>query len=288
MDIAQMELDLELDAQLEAELMADLEAEDNNNTTTTSSIPLEYEAKPDVNKLLVSDEATDRFEALPRPTAIFLHGVDDMSTADITKYTDSPLLVKIEWINDSSCNLTFKTEQDALQVAQTLMSQPAAAEIDHRALVPAKPFENHSNLSMRIATDEDVKERGARERSRYYLLHGVDDQPLSEDRKEARKAHVERMRKNGGDGRDVFSRLGARLPERRDRNRDRSQSPTKNVNRRIKRERSVEREIPRHLKDRLGLVKTEVVEDDQQDDEKESCSSSNSSRSSRRVKDEML
>ncbi|KAI8638854.1 hypothetical protein BD408DRAFT_9877 [Parasitella parasitica] len=247
MDTAQMELDLELDAQLEAELMADLDADD--------AALAEFEAKPHVEKMLVSDESIDRFEALPRPSAIFLHGVDDMSTADITKYTDSSLLLKVEWINDSSCNLAFKTEQDALQVAQTLLSKPVA-ELDHRTLAPAKPFENQS-LSIRIATDEDVKERGARERSRYYLLHGVEDQPLSEDRKEARKAHLDRMRTNGGDGRDVFSRLGAKVPGRH-KPRERSRSPTKHAGRHIKRERSVDREIPQHLKDRLGLVKTEA------------------------------
>lgn len=260
--------DLELDAQLEAELIADLETTADNNINNNTTTTTEIDVKPSFDEMLVGDELVDRFEALPRRTAIFLHGVDDMSTADITKYADSPLLTKVEWINDSSCNLAFKTEQDALQVAQTLLSQPVP-ELDHRTLVAAKPFENHT-LSIRISTDEDVKERGARERSRYYLLHGVEDQPLSEVRKEARKAHLERMQKNGGDGRDVFSRLGARkepTPNER-RSRDRSRSPTRNGNRSVKRERSVEREIPQHLKSRLGPVKTEnaVTEEDQKDD----------------------
>jgi hypothetical protein len=265
--------DLELDAQLEAELIADLEttADNNNiNNSTTTTTTTEIDVKPSFDKMLVADELVDRFEALPRRTAIFLHGVDDMSTADITKYANSPLLMKVEWINDSSCNLAFKTEQDALQVAQTLLSQPVP-ELDHRTLVAAKPFENHT-LSIRISTDEDVKERGARERSRYYLLHGVEDQPLSEVRKEARKAHLERMQKNGGDGRDVFSRLGAKkepTPNER-RSRDRSRSPTRNDSINLKRERSVEREIPQHLKSRLGPAKTEnAVNEEKTRDQKD-------------------
>ncbi|KAL0135329.1 hypothetical protein V8B55DRAFT_1555947 [Mucor lusitanicus] len=253
----QMDLDLELDAELERELAADLEAP----TTTTTAPEATTDVKPNLaDTMLVGDEPVDRFEALPRPTAIFLHGVDDMSTADITAYANSPLLVKVEWINDSSCNLAFKTQEDASQVAQTLLSEPVPA-LDHRTLVAAKPFENHP-LSIRIATDEDVKERGARERSRYYLLHGVEDQPLSEERREARKAHVDRMQKNGGDGRDVFSRLGSKVPPRN--SRDRSRSPTRSEGRNIKRERSVEREIPDRLKSRLGLVaKPETVEADE-------------------------
>ncbi|GAN05340.1 hypothetical protein MAM1_0088d04810 [Mucor ambiguus] len=269
---AQMDLDLELDAELERELAADLES---STTAPAQTSATKSDVKPKLDAMLVGDEPIDRFEALPRPTAIFLHGVDDMSTADITTYANSPLLVKVEWINDSSCNLAFKTEEDASQVAQTLLSQPVSA-LDHRTLVAAKPFQTHP-LSIRIATDEDVKERGARERSRYYLLHGVEDQPLGEERKEARKAHMERMQKNGGDGRDVFSRLGSKAPpvERRS-TRNRSRSPTKSEGRSIKRERSVEREIPNHLKSRLGLVaKPETVVTDET--EKESS-----------VKDEIL
>ncbi|CAO3641722.1 unnamed protein product [Mucor fragilis] len=247
--------DLELDAELERELAADLQAPQAT----------EADVKPNAaDTMLVGDEPIDRFEALPRPSAIFLHGVDDMSTADITAYANSPLLTKVEWINDSSCNLAFKTQEDASQVAQTLLSQPVPA-LDHRTLVAAKPFQSHS-LSIRIATDEDVKERGARERSRYYLLHGVEDQPLSEDRKEARKAHVERMQMNGGDGRDVFSRLGSKMPpapERRN-SRNRSRSPTRTQDRSIKRERSAEREIPDRLKSRLGrAAKPETVATDE-------------------------
>ena len=43
-------------------------------------------------------------EAILRPEAIFLHGLDEMSTKDIRTYcNDLPPLEKIEWINDTSC-----------------------------------------------------------------------------------------------------------------------------------------------------------------------------------------
>jgi hypothetical protein len=210
--------------------------------------------------LLVADEPIDRFEALPRPTALFLHGVDDMSTADITAYANSPLVTKIEWINDSSCNLACATAEDALTVAASLLPTPQT--LDHRTLVPAKPFTKPTEeddqkasipLFLRISTDEDVKERGARERSRYYLLHGSEDRPVTKERREARREHIERMQKNGGDGRDVFSRLGNKVAPS---GRSRSRSPERN-DARVSQSRT--RDVPDRLKSRLGPIKSEPV-----------------------------
>ncbi|KAI7907207.1 uncharacterized protein BX663DRAFT_495182 [Cokeromyces recurvatus] len=227
------------------------------------------------NVQLVGDEPYDRFEALPRPSAIFLYGVNEMSTKDIEQYVDSTLLIKIEWINDSSCNLVFDNPTDASTVASSLLLKNNVV-LDHRTLVPAKPYLmiNHDHqvidLFIRIATDEDVKERGARSRSRYYQLHGVDGQTLSEERKEARREHIERMKRNGGDGSDVFSRLGKKVENtvsspsrRRYYSRSRSRSPLRNSKRSssTRRERSppIQKEIPEHLKSRLGPIKTSEI-----------------------------
>lgn len=205
---------------------------------------------------LVGDEDVDRFEALPRPTALFLHGVDDMSTKDITKYCNHVSLEKVEWINDSACNLAFTTSEQAQEALKALVAGENIT-VDHRALVPAKPFVNEQDISqelfIRVSTDEDVKERGARQRSRYYLIHGVeDDKTISVERQEARKEHRERMTKSGGDGRSVFSRLGGKVERRR------SLSPSRKAERRsLSPSEREEREIPSHLKSRLGNINVE-------------------------------
>ncbi|KAI8081056.1 hypothetical protein BDF21DRAFT_462717 [Thamnidium elegans] len=203
---------------------------------------------------LVADEEIDRFEAMARPTALFLQGVDDMSTKDITAYCNHVALEKVEWINDSSCNLAFNTEEQAKEALASLLVD-TTVRVDHRTLVPAKPFidqdEKSHELFIRISTDEDVKERGARQRSRYYLIHGVEeDKSISIERHEARKEHLERMRKSGGDGRSVFSRLGNKVERRR------SVSPSRQETRSTDRDResSTEREIPDSLKSRLGKI----------------------------------
>jgi hypothetical protein len=267
----------ELDLELEAELALDL----HSTTATEDTTVLEQEFKNELiqqeekadtieeekDVKLVADESIDRFEALPRPTAIFLLGVDDMSTQDITTYCNQPSLEKVEWINDSACNLVFKTEEEAHSALGTLLADATVA-VDHRTLVTARSFVNTAendkthNLFVRISTDEDIKVRGARHQSRYYLIHGKEegDKHLSEERQDARKEHRERMKKSGGDGRSVFSRLGNTVERRR------SVSPVREEERSIKRDRSVERDIPQHLKNRLGpspslQVKMEIREE---------------------------
>lgn len=247
--------DLELDVDIEADLQR------------LSPAPPSPTAIKTEEPLLVADETVDRFEALPRPSALFLHGVDDMSTDDIMAYVNTPLVTKVEWINDSSCNLVCATPDDALAVASALLPMPQ--ELDHRTLVPVKPFiktidnddQNITNaLFVRISTDEDVKERGARERSRYYMLYGSKDQPVTAERAEARREHLQRMQKNGGDGRDVFSRLGNKATPS---SRSRSRSPERNSGR-ITHSRN--RDIPDRLKSRLGPIKHEACVKTEQDE----------------------
>jgi hypothetical protein len=209
---------------------------------------------------LVSDETVDRFEALPRPTALFLHGVDDMSTKEISSYCHHADLVKVEWINDSSCNLAFTTQEQAQEALKELVVDKDQ-DVNHLQLTPAKPFVNEDgesfSLFIRISTDEDIKERGARERSRYYKIHGTENENISKERKESRKEHYERMNKSGGDGRSVFSRLGSK--------RNRSLSPSQKETRELKRERTPEeREIPDRLKSRLGPLTKPVIKQEEE------------------------
>lgn len=192
-----------------------------------------------------------------------------MSTKDIETYCNQESLKKVEWINDASCNLAFNTEEEARVALENILEKKEEVTINHKQLNPAKPFVDSTGkthtLFVRIATDEDVKERGARQRSRYYMIHGTEDLKLSEERKVERKKYFERQSQNGGDGRSVFNRLGNRVEGNR---RRRSISPSRETERMVKRERSSpEREIPSHLLSRLGpkverkeIIKEEPIE----------------------------
>ncbi|KAI8393514.1 uncharacterized protein BYT42DRAFT_9579 [Radiomyces spectabilis] len=182
-----------------------------------AELPAYTEQSPDTTEK-PAEEAKDEtkdstFDPSRRAEALFLYGLDDMSTKDIHAYCEGLNLKKIEWINDSSCNLVFTVESDAKAAAQALLETPlpADADLSHKELQKAKPFQKDerqfNNLQLRVSTDYDLKEKGARERSRYYLLHGTEDSEVGE-----------RERESSSRG-DIQSRLGPRRDDRRPRDR---------------------------------------------------------------------
>lgn len=120
-------------------------------------------------------------------------------------------LTKLEWIDDSSCawafpvllqafqptdlrdttgNLVYATPEiaDAALTALTLPSHSPSA-LPPLTLRPAKPSPTVAPdvaLSIRIARPTDRKERGARERSRYYLFHPEEDKGEIHERQRRR------------------------------------------------------------------------------------------------------
>ncbi|KAG0172316.1 hypothetical protein DFQ28_003575 [Apophysomyces sp. BC1034] len=225
------------------------------------------------------DDANAKQDEEPRPNVLFLYGLDEMSTRDIKTYCKGLNLEQIEWINDSSCNLVFPTEEEARAAAGVLLEQEG--EISHTILRKTKTHTRDDrvfeNLHIRIATTADVKERGARERSRYYLLYGteesVHDRPMSSDDHVPVTSRLGARRER--DERDVFSRLGRRRDDsyggdtddrrhsrRRERPRRRSMSPVQrkpvvpsDVDDKIE-DNDLSSELPESLKGRLGPRQT--------------------------------
>ncbi|KAI8992271.1 hypothetical protein BDB01DRAFT_777803 [Pilobolus umbonatus] len=245
MDSADMDIDLDVD---EAELQHIL---DMSGEVMVDSPP---------KTKLVAEEPVDRFAPAPRFNALFLLGVDDMSTDEIKEYCNTDKLLKVEWINDSSCNLVLGSFEEVKEIAKSMMQDPTNT-LDHTHLLPVKPFirdgVEQNTLFIRQSTDEDIKVRGARERSRYYALHGVRSSEVS-----SRTGDEDNKKKNGERG-DVFSRLGKKVErnqdhryERRHERRDyrqRSVSPARESTRRS----LSPLPIPERLKSRLGPLKTE-------------------------------
>ncbi|KAI9496972.1 hypothetical protein BDB00DRAFT_785080 [Zychaea mexicana] len=193
------------------EAIADLESalgtgDDVFNTTTTMAVPAEdFRSEQKFNG---EEEENQSKESIPRPEALFLHGLDEMSTKDIRAYCSNLSLEKIEWINDTSCNLVFANKEAVEKAIEELLVSDIEDPVTHRILRKARAYTQESsghvfdNLHIRIATDWDVKERGARDRSRYYLLHGGDSGPAASSR-------LPDLPKGG-----VFNRLGRRNESR--------------------------------------------------------------------------
>jgi hypothetical protein len=112
-----------------------------------------------------------------RPEAVHIRGVDNLSTDDIRLYATtlfSSFEFKIEWIDDTSLNLIFESADIATSVIQALSSSHIEG-LPPTTLRPAKPLPTGDKLidglKIRIALMGDKKERGARDRSRWYLFH---------------------------------------------------------------------------------------------------------------------
>jgi hypothetical protein len=97
----------------------------------------------------------------------------------------------IEWIDDTSANLVYETEEIALQALNALVGTDIAdiSSIPLLQTIPARPFAEHpqTHLEVRRAVATDRKAPRARDRSRFYLLNPEHDP-------------AERRKGNGGGG----------------------------------------------------------------------------------------
>ena len=177
-------------------------------------------------------------------------------------------------------NLVFANQEVAKEAAEALLVNDVYDPLSTTILRKAKPFtdaksEKTHDLHIRMATKEDVKEKGARDRSRFYLLYGegthdfdeFDAYEKAKDRANNKQrdedhAHSDilnrlgdrkepRMRSESPGGRSVFARLGKRDESRpsrrpRDHHRRRSLSP------RARQQDDTPKELPESLKGRLG------------------------------------
>jgi|SRR5947207_6745512 len=111
-----------------------------------------------------------------RSEAVHIRGVDNLSTDDIQLYASTlypSFEFKIEWIDDTSLNLAYESAEIALSALQAL-SSGHIEQLPSSTLRPAKPLTGEKSiegLKVRIAFMGDKKEKGARDRSRWYLFN---------------------------------------------------------------------------------------------------------------------
>lgn len=151
------------------------------------------------------------------PHKVHIRGLDTFTPDDIkaylTQHSLSAQFERIEWIDDNSANLIFRSEAAA---QEAILELAAVAISDVTQLpplegIPAKQYTTKpdSHLQIRFAVAGDKKAVGAAQRSRFYLLHPEYD--------------PEERRRRGGRGgskyrdRDDGYRRGGRDARRRDR-----------------------------------------------------------------------
>uniref|UniRef100_A0A383V5T6 Nuclear cap-binding protein subunit 3 n=1 Tax=Tetradesmus obliquus TaxID=3088 RepID=A0A383V5T6_TETOB len=171
--------------------------EDLKREARAKKFGMKYE-KPTPDTLLQKQDLfeprKDAPEDVPRrEVAIYLYGIDVMSTSDVLAYFDEYGPSLVEWINDSSCCVVFEdaaTTRRAIAgcghplTAEELSTAPdfmdeTMGELDAAASIPmlwhkGRDFIKHVQgkdvkipLMYRMATDLDQKDPHAEKRSRY-------------------------------------------------------------------------------------------------------------------------
>jgi hypothetical protein len=133
---------------------------------------------------------------------VHIRGLDDMHTNDILGFVNDSFPdanAHVQWIDDTSANIVFKTKEQAREAMLKLVQDPITAEA-----ISASPFDLRtakamatrpaSILTIRVAQAGDRKKKNAREASRYYLMH-PDEDPTERMRREF--ANGRRRRDNG-------------------------------------------------------------------------------------------
>ena len=158
----------------------------------TSDIPLAY-----------TDQTLDI-----QPNKIHVRGVDDATTNDIRDFAKEHFTladpVRIEWIDDTSANILYSTNEFASKALEALSRNPSdpaisANPLDLRSAKPM-PSRPDSNVQIRPALFTDKKRPRAHEASRFYLMH-----PEHDPRERMR---IERRRggRAGGDDNGDYNR----------------------------------------------------------------------------------
>ncbi|OQU93595.1 hypothetical protein CLAIMM_00080 [Cladophialophora immunda] len=129
----------------------------------------------------------------PQWSKIHIRGVDEMHTNDILAFVHDHFSevgdnVHVQWIDDTSANICFNDSDTAKRAQLAFLANPITIEE-----LADNPFELRSAkqlasrpgsmLAVRVAQQGDRKKKGARDASRYYLMH-PDQDPTERMRRE--------------------------------------------------------------------------------------------------------
>jgi len=111
------------------------------------------------------------------PTKIHIRGLDNLTTDNIRQFAGEYYSLddfqRVEWIDDTSANLIYESEQAAQEALIALSDLPDGHNVAPLQMRSAKPLPSNSEtqLYIRQATLADKKAPRAHERSRFYLMN---------------------------------------------------------------------------------------------------------------------
>ena len=130
---------------------------------------------------------------------------------------------RVEWIDDTSANLVYENAVMATAALASfsleITSEDVATAVQLRAARSLSTSPD-ARLEVRMATTQDRKQRGARERSRFYLFHPDEDPGEHQRRRTQESRHRPRLTNANGDHGDYRRRRYDHAEHRRRRNED--------------------------------------------------------------------
>jgi hypothetical protein len=207
-----MDVDMDIDFSMEPEGVTDLaglqaEAEalaaarpyDGHpaELTNVSQQPERIEASDAMNG--VEEQEEGEIEQYAPVAKIHVRGVENFNPMEAKAYAhehyDTELFQKLEWVNDSSFNIVYDTEEAALEALQAYSAEDRTDPLELR---PAKHYSARpdQDLSVRQAVLSDVKLKSAHLYSGFYLRNPKWD-PDSPENARKRKYNDRRYRERG-------------------------------------------------------------------------------------------
>ncbi|KAI4851832.1 hypothetical protein E4T44_01891 [Aureobasidium sp. EXF-8845] len=161
-----MDVDMDIDLGLDPEI-AQLEAEAMKIEARSTQIHTQNDS---------TTTPADNLDDLA-PTKIHIRGLDNLTTDNIRlfagEYYSLDDFQRVEWIDDTSANLIYESEQAAQEALIALSDLPDGHNVAPLQMRSAKPLPSNpdTQLYIRQATLADKKAPRAHERSRFYLMN---------------------------------------------------------------------------------------------------------------------
>lgn len=136
------------------------------------------------------------------PNKVHIRGLDMIDQNQLRTYLSHHIGGKgadrIEWVNDTSANLVFASDAAAQEALVALCAVEIAdpTQLTPSEVLPAKllPEKPEVALQVRFAVESDRKERGAAQKSRFYLFHPEWDPETEEGRRKRESYRNKRYR----------------------------------------------------------------------------------------------
>ncbi|KIW83432.1 hypothetical protein Z517_02677 [Fonsecaea pedrosoi CBS 271.37] len=208
-DLMDIDIDMDMDDQ-GPPLDDEFELEEGEEPSfVPSGAPAATDSSNIIPAIYTEDPALE-----PQWTKVHIRGVDEMHTSDILAFVHDHFSevgdnVHVQWIDDTSANICFNDSDTAKRAQLAFVANSVTIEE-----LTNNPFELRatkqlasrpgSMLVVRVAQQGDRKKKGARDASRYYLMH-PDQDPTERMRKEFENSRGD-YRRRKFDDRELYRR----------------------------------------------------------------------------------